>query len=118
MTIPLDFKTLEPDAVKQFIHNELKRMSPHMKRMITAFYDLNWGEHNLEHSVLFTMPFLTGYFDGVGPLARVFEICLYTDTSELFSLQILEHSRGRETFIAEATLKFSDWRTPTQEAMI
>ena len=72
MTITLNFKTLETDASKQFIYDELERLSPYMKRIITAFHDLNWGEHvdNLAPEVRFTIP-LAPYHDGVGPLGKV-----------------------------------------------
>ena len=99
---------------EQFVNAELEFISPYLKKIIRAFYDLNWPEEeeldeNLPE-VQFTIPFRRGMLTG-GPLARVFEFEFYTDTDEVFWLHVNEWNVQdmEESVATAARLKFSDW---------
>lgn len=101
--------------VEQFVNAQLELASPYLGRIIRAFYDLNWPEEKEfaedDHlpQVNLTIPFRRAMPTG-GPLARVFEFELYTDSSDVFELSVTEFKgQGMEESVASASLKFSDW---------
>ena len=98
--------------VEQFVNAELEYLSPYLKKIIKAFYNLNWGgEFDADSPVVrFTIDFRSGMDTGKG-YARVFEFEFYTDSSENFLLYVNEW-KGREMEtenVAKVTLKFSEW---------
>ena len=113
--IPLNFTGDETETVKQFVYDEMERISPHLKRIIRSFYDLNWGEgsDDTPHvpQIDLSIPFHRGLDTGASR-ARVFNTTLYSDSEDECIFYIIEWvgtALQEEAPIAQAKMKFSDW---------
>ena len=99
------------EDIERFVNAEMEYISHHLKRILRAFYDLNWPEEKFEYlpQVNFTIEFRRGMPTG-GPYARVFEFMFYSDNSDMFELYVYEKTDQEiEESVASARLPFWNW---------